>query len=109
MYASNKGLLSLKKCIKNMARRRSNIEIIGEMLRLGENGAGKTQLMYGANLSYIQIQKYLGFLTKHGFIDKLVIGNPSVTYHVTDKGRGLLNSIESVLEVLELNDATGLE
>ena len=79
------------------------------MLRLGENGAGKTQLMYGANLSYIQIQKYLGFLTKHGFIDKLIIGNPCVTYHVTDKGKGLQTSIESVLEVLELNEGESLQ
>ncbi len=79
------------------------------MLRLGENGAGKTKLMYGANLSYIQIQKYLGFLTKHGFIDKLVIGNPSMTYHVSDKGKGLLTSIDSVLEVLELNDGESLQ
>ena len=50
-----------------MGRRRSNIEIIGEMLRLGENGAGKTELMYGVNMSYTQIQKYLSFLINHGF------------------------------------------
>ena len=41
-------------------QRRSNIEIIAEMLKVGENGAGKTRIMYNANLSYKQIQKYLG-------------------------------------------------
>ncbi|MBM4433417.1 MAG: hypothetical protein FJ025_05395, partial [Chloroflexi bacterium] len=41
-------------------QRRSNIEIIAEMLKVGENGAGKTKIMYNANLSYTQIQKYLG-------------------------------------------------
>ena len=40
-----------------MNKRRSNIEIIADMLRVGENGAGKTEIMYSANMSYAQIQK----------------------------------------------------
>ncbi len=87
-----------------ISRRRSNIEIIAEMLKIGENGAGKTKIMYNANLSYTQIQKYLGYLTGHGFIDKLQIGNPSVTYQVTDSGSRLLKSINSVVEMLGLNE-----
>lgn len=85
-------------------QRRSNIEIIAEMLKVGENGAGKTKIMYNANLSYTQIQKYLGFLVAHGFIDKMQIGNPSVTYRITDNGLKLLNSINSVIEMLGLED-----
>ena len=42
-----------------MHRRRSNIEIIGDMLRVGSNGAGKTEIMHSANMSYSQLQKYL--------------------------------------------------
>ena len=38
---------------------------------LGENGAGKTEIMYSANMSYAQIQKYLGFLLSHGFINRV--------------------------------------
>jgi predicted transcriptional regulator len=87
-----------------MSRRRSNIEIIGDMLRVGENGAGKTEIMYSVNMSYTQIQKYLGFLIGHGFIDKLHVGNPSVTYQVTGTGMSLLRSIDAVLEVLEFKD-----
>ena len=78
-----------------------------DMLKIGENGAGKTKLMYSANMSYAQIQKYLGFLISHGIIDKVEVGNPSVTYHVTEKGRSLLKSIDTVLEVLDMED-TGL-
>jgi predicted transcriptional regulator len=88
-----------------MNRRRSNIEIIGDMLRVGENGAGKTEIMYSANMSYSQIQKYLGFLISHNFIDRVEVGNPVVTYRVTDKGLALLRSIDTILEVLELRDA----
>ena len=88
-----------------MSRRRSNIEIIGDMLRVGENGAGKTEIMYSVNMSYTQIQKYLGFLIGHGFIDKVHVGNPSVTYQVTETGMSLLRSIDTVLEVLELKES----
>jgi predicted transcriptional regulator len=88
-----------------MNQRRSNIEIIGDMLRVGENGAGKTEIMYSANMSYSQIQKYLGFLISHSFIDKVEVGNPVVTYQVTEKGLALLRSIETILEVLEFRDA----
>jgi predicted transcriptional regulator len=83
-----------------MNNRRSNIEIIADMLRVGENGAGKTKIMYNVNMSYSQIQKYLGFLISHGFITKMKMGNPSVTYHVTESGLKLLKSIDSVREML---------
>jgi len=87
-----------------MNQRRSNIEIISEMLRIGANGAGKTEIMYSANMSYKQIQKYLKFMMAQGLIDKLEIGNPSVAYQVTEKGHGLRKSIEVVLEVLNFKD-----
>lgn len=87
-----------------MSRRRSNIEIIGDMLRVGENGAGKTEIMYSANMSYTQLQKYLNFLVGHSFIDRVEVGNPVITYRVTQKGAALLQSINTVLEVLELKD-----
>jgi predicted transcriptional regulator len=92
-----------------MNRRRSNIQIIRDMLKVGENGAGKTEIMYSANMSYSQIQKYLRFLIVHGFIDKVEVGNPVVTYLVTDKGLSLLKSIDTVLEVLELEESYGLD
>ena len=83
-----------------MNHRRSNIEIIADMLRTGENGAGKTEIMYSANMSYSQIQKYLGFLMSQDFITKVEVGNPVVTYQVTGTGLKLLRSIESVTEML---------
>jgi predicted transcriptional regulator len=87
-----------------MNQRRSNIEIISEMLRIGANGAGKTEIMYSANMSYRQIQKYLKFMMAQGLIDKVEVGNPSVAYQVTEKGHGLRQSIETVLEVLNFKE-----
>ena len=80
-------------------RRRSSIEVIADMLRLGE--AGKTEIMYSANMSYFQLQKYLNFLLQLKLIDKVTVGNPVVTYRITEKGLRLLKSIDSILEVLE--------
>ncbi len=80
-------------------RRRSSIEVIADMLRLGE--AGKTEIMYSANMSYYQLQKYLKFLLQLQLIDKVTVGNPVVTYRITRKGLRLLKSIDSILEILE--------
>jgi predicted transcriptional regulator len=84
-------------------RRRSDIEIIAEMLKVGETGAGKTEIMYSVNMSYSQIQKYLGYLLSEGFIDTIKIGNPCVYYRVTEKGEKLLQLLTSVKEMLGLD------
>lgn len=83
-----------------LERRRSSIEVIADMLRLGE--AGKTEIMYSANMSYRQLQKYLTFMLQQGLITKVTVGNPMVTYRVTRKGLRLLRSIDGILEILEL-------
>jgi len=83
----------------NIDRRRSSIEVIADMLRLGE--AGKTEIMYSANMSYFQLQKYLKFLLDLKLIDRVTVGNPMVTYRVTKKGLRLLRSIDGILEILE--------
>ena len=83
-----------------VGRRRSNIEIIADILRVGENGAGKTEIMYSANMSYTQIQRYLNFLMGHGFIKKLDFGGPVVTYQLTDSGTKLLKTINALTDML---------
>jgi predicted transcriptional regulator len=57
-------------------KRRSSLEIIADMLRLGE--AGKTEIMFSVYMSYFQLQKYLNFLLERGLIDRVALGNPSV-------------------------------
>ncbi|ADJ26408.1 conserved hypothetical protein [Dehalogenimonas lykanthroporepellens BL-DC-9] len=83
-------------------RRRSSIEIIADMLRLGE--AGKTEIMYSVNMSYFQLQKYLNFMIERGLVDKVKLGNPSVTYRVTGKGLTLLRHIDEILDTLNLKE-----
>jgi len=79
--------------------RRSSVEVIADILRLGESG--KTNIMYTANLSHYQLQKYINMLLKLQLIEKRIVGNQSVTYRVTQKGLMLLGNIDSVLDMLE--------
>lgn len=83
-----------------LSHRRSNIQIIADILRTGENGAGKTRLMYNSNMSYSQTQRYLSFLLNHGFIHSTNPSQPKVTYQVTEAGFRLLRGIDSVTEML---------
>jgi len=83
-----------------VGRRRSNIEIIADMLRAGENGAGKTEIMYTANMSYSQIQKYLEYLVSQGFVNKVNMDKTMVAYQVTDSGLKLLKAIDTLMEML---------
>jgi len=86
---------------ERVGRRRSNIEIIADMLRVGENGAGKTEIMYTANMSFNQIQKYLKYLVNQGFISKVNMDNTMVAYQVTDSGFKLLKAIDTLMNMLE--------
>jgi predicted transcriptional regulator len=84
-----------------ISRRRSDIKIIADMLRVGEKGAGKTEIMYTANMSYSQIQKYLDYLVNQGFINKVELDNTMVAYQVTESGLKLLKAIDNLIAMLE--------
>ncbi|OGO31058.1 MAG: hypothetical protein A2Z29_08105 [Chloroflexi bacterium RBG_16_56_11] len=91
-----------------VSRRRSNIEIIADMLRVGESGAGKTEIMYTANMSYSQIQKYLDYLVGHGFIIRVKLDDTMVAYQVTESGLRLLKAIDSLMQMLAPEKEPGI-
>lgn len=77
--------------------RRSNIEIIGEILSLKR--AGKTKIMYRVNMSSEQTATYLTFLENNGLIEKYE-SNGRLTYETTERGMNLLERIEGLLKDL---------
>lgn len=81
-----------------MNSRRSFIQIIGEILMLEE--AVKTEIMYNVNMSYAQAEKYLCFLLRHGFLEKLPSRRGNGLYRRTAKGTRLLKSIENLSHLL---------
>ncbi len=42
-----------------------------------------------------------------GFVDKADVGNPAVTYKVTNSGFEVLNTIKSIIDVFSLDDNDG--
>jgi predicted transcriptional regulator len=85
--------------------RRSEIEIIGEILRLSSNGAKKTELLYQGNFSYAQLQSYLSYLIERDILEESEAknnGNLTKYYKTTEKGLLFLQDVERVLAHLDL-------
>ena len=70
--------------------KRSDVGITLDIMRLVRRGERKTRIMYGANLSYEMLTRYLDFLLERGFIAETV----DKGYAVTDKGAGLMADLE---------------
>lgn len=86
--------------------RRSELEIINEILTLSKNGAKKTEILYQGNMSYTQLQDYLFFLIQKEILveKKLQTGNgngSSTVYMVTEKGHNLLVDLRKTLSYLK--------
>jgi predicted transcriptional regulator len=78
--------------------RRSRLSIIADILDVAERGAIKTQIMYGASLSFSQLSDYLSFLLDANLL--MGIENPSRSFYKTTK-KGL-RYIQCYMEIREL-------
>jgi len=68
---------------------RSRGEILSNILRVVASGkATKTRLMYGAYLSYTQIEEYMDYVLQQGLISQVSQTN---LYQLTEKGMQYLN------------------
>jgi predicted transcriptional regulator len=82
--------------------RRDTVQIAREILGLLRLGTvRKTEVMYGARLSYAQTQKYLPWLIGRGLVEESVADCGQNKYRITGKGLGLLAEIENLLEMLK--------
>jgi predicted transcriptional regulator len=76
---------------------RTRLEILASILKVASNGALKTHIMYRANLSHRQLEKYLAFLEETGMLVEHVDEEAgSRTYRVTEKGVGFLREYSHV-------------
>ena len=74
---------------------RTRIEILASILNVSHNGALKTHIMYKANLSHRQLEKYLGFLLEQGMVAKVTDEYyDATTYQITEKGIEFLRDYE---------------
>ena len=79
-------------------RRRSELDIISEILTLSRNGAKKTEILYQGNLSYSQ------FLLEKNILEEKIVDKDnghSKIYKITKKGDDLLEDISKTLSYFE--------
>ena len=92
---------------------RSTTEIFHDILRVagneGYDGAGKTQIMYNAFLSYKTVKEYLTLLIGNGLL-KHDIGNQK--FKITEKGLRLLQLCDQINDLIrkkKKSDGKGIE
>ncbi len=51
-----------------MGKNRDRVSIVAAILEAVNSGANKTRIMFGANLSFKLLNKYLGVVVKAGFV-----------------------------------------
>ena len=78
--------------------KRSDLEVVRDILRIT---GSKTTIMYGANLSYLQTQKYLRMLTDCNCLQPVDVGSGRYEYRPTERATELLRLIDSVEELVE--------
>jgi predicted transcriptional regulator len=74
-------------------RYRSRMDIVADMLRVAQDGAIKTRIMYRAFLSYPQLKEYLGLMTDGGLLE---YSKDDGKYYTTEKGRHFLKMYREI-------------
>jgi predicted transcriptional regulator len=85
-------------------RRRSELDIISQILSLSRNGAKKTEILYQGNLSYSQLQSYLIFLIEKNILEEQLVKKDNGHFKIyknTKKGDNLLENIKVTLSYFE--------
>jgi len=67
-------------------KNRGRLDIVSEILNITSVKARKTRVMYGANLSFVQVERYLQRLLENGLIEFV----DDAYYLVTPKGKEFL-------------------
>ena len=77
---------------------RSSLDIVRDVLSVASVSARKTRIMYQANLSFVQLEKYLGDLLEKG-----LLGRDGDSYYlITKKGLEFLKLYDYYVEQLRL-------
>ena len=94
-------VLHLEESPENFGNR-TRVEILGSILNVAGSGTLKTHIMYRANLSHRQLEKYLTFLEDKGLLMRFVDEETGTNmFKVTQKG------IEFLKEYTHLSEYFG--
>ena len=76
--------------------KRSESDIMYEILTYAEGGVRKTRLMHKANMSHNQLNRYLQLLQEHEMIREQQVGDEGKLYVITEKGASLLVALKEI-------------
>jgi len=87
-------------------KNRSGLEILASIISAAMGGARKTHVMYRANLSHSQLQRYLTFLEIRGLVRVIegTSGHASL-YESTERGMQFLRDYERLEKYLDASNA----
>lgn len=83
--------------------KRSESDIIHKILSETKKGIKKTHLMYKANLSNKQLNRYLNILVEKRFVEKKGTLHNGKQYFLTNKGIRLLNPLTIFIKLIAGN------
>ena len=81
--------------------RRNHVEIVAGILEIAKVGVGKTDVMYRVNLSYMQAEKHIKFLTEKGLLKETRLGKRKI-FKTSDKGLEYLSKYEELKKMIRL-------
>lgn len=81
-------------------RRRDRLHIIADILIIAKNGSLKTQIMYKANMTFVQLNEYLSFLLETNLIVSTKEKDKTI-YKVTSKATRFLRNYSEIRELLK--------
>ena len=78
-------------------KNRSRVEILYDIIVSARGSAKKTRLMYKSNLSFKQLNLYLGFLLQNKLVEeRFDVDDGTRTYFVTNRGLQFLELFENL-------------
>ncbi|MEM2914101.1 MAG: winged helix-turn-helix domain-containing protein [Candidatus Bathyarchaeia archaeon] len=77
-------------------RNRSRLEIIAKILNVARDATRKTNIMYQANLSFRQTERYLNFLIEKGLLGLTTDEDGNLIYETTQKGVLFLKNFSEI-------------
>ena len=84
----------------NSRKRRDRLHIIADILGIAIGGSLKTRIMYGANLSFAQLNEYLSFLLETKLVESTV-QDDKIVYETTSKGKSFLHNYTKIKDLLK--------
>lgn len=88
--------------------RRSDANIVVEILNAAWTGAKKTEIVYNVNLNFKQVQKYLDFLDGKGLIATDVSSGGKKIFRSTERGKEFVKRYKETVKLLTLKKEKAL-